>query len=69
VAAATETTSTQFLELDDLPPRIAFVGGGYIAFEFAHMAARAGVGVQVLHRGTRPLEKFDPDLVAQLVSG
>jgi glutathione reductase (NADPH) len=67
VAAATETTSTQFLELDDLPPRIAFVGGGYIAFEFAHMAARAGVGVQVLHRGTRPLEKFDPDLVAQLV--
>jgi glutathione reductase (NADPH) len=67
VAAATETTSTQFLELDDLPPRIAFVGGGYIAFEFAHMAARAGV--QVLHRGTRPLQKFDPDLVAQLVSG
>jgi glutathione reductase (NADPH) len=61
------TTSTQFLELDDLPARIAFVGGGYIAFEFAHIAARAGAQVQVLHRGTRPLEKFDPDLVAQLV--
>src|SRR6266852_2148758 len=61
------TTSTQFLELDALPRRIAFVGGGYIAFEFAHIAARAGAHVQVLHRGNRPLEKFDPDLVAQLV--
>src|SRR5260370_3196108 len=61
------TTSTQFLELDDLPPRVAFVGGGYIAFEFAHIAVRAGGGVQVLHRGTHPLNKFDPDLVSQLV--
>ena len=61
------TTSTQFLELDELPHRIVFVGGGYIAFEFTHIAARAGAQVQVLHRGSRPLEKFDPDLVAQLV--
>jgi glutathione reductase (NADPH) len=61
------TTSTQFMELDDLPPRVAFVGGGYIAFEFAHIAARAGARVQVLHRGTHPLNKFDPDLVSQLV--
>jgi glutathione reductase (NADPH) len=61
------TTSTRFLELDELPPRIVFVGGGYIAFEFAHIAARAGARVQILHRGARPLEKFDPDLVAQLV--
>ncbi len=61
------TTSTQFLDLDVLPRRIVFVGGGYIAFEFSHIAARAGAQVQVLHRGSRPLEKFDPDLVAQLV--
>src|SRR3989475_6685409 len=61
------TTSTQFLDLDALPRRIVFVGGGYIAFEFAHIAARAGAQVQVLHRGSRPLEKFDPDLVALLV--
>jgi glutathione reductase (NADPH) len=61
------TTSTQFLELDALPRRIVFVGGGYIAFEFAHIAARAGAQVQVLHRGVRPLKQFDPDLVAQLV--
>jgi glutathione reductase (NADPH) len=61
------TTSTQFLDLDALPRRIAFVGGGYIAFEFAHIAAHAGAQVQVLHRGSRPLEKFDPDLVSRLV--
>ncbi len=61
------TTSTQFLELDNLPRRIVFVGGGYIAFEFAHIAARAGAHIQVLHRGSRPLNKFDPDLVALLV--
>lgn len=61
------TTSTQFLDLDALPRRIVFVGGGYIAFEFAHIAARAGAQVQILHRGKRPLEKFDSDLVAQLV--
>src|SRR5258708_23670255 len=61
------TTSTQFLDLEELPRRIVFVGGGYIAFEFAHIAARAGAHVQILHRGSRPLKKFDPDLVSLLV--
>jgi glutathione reductase (NADPH) len=61
------TTSTAFLELDQLPPRVAFVGGGYIAFEFAHIAARAGAEVTILQRGERPLEAFDADLVGQLV--
>ncbi len=59
--------STQFMELEQLPHRIIFVGGGYIAFEFAHVAARAGSQVQVLHRGNRPLKGFDPDLVEKLV--
>jgi glutathione reductase (NADPH) len=61
------TTSDQFLELDELPGRILFVGGGYIAFEFAHVAARAGAQVTILHRGPRPLSRFEPDLVDQLV--
>ncbi len=47
------TTSTQFLDLEELPRRIVF-GGGYIAFEFAHITVRAGTQVQVLHRGSRP---------------
>ncbi len=60
-------TSEQFLNLDHLTPRIVFVGGGYIAFEFAHIAVRAGVRATILHRGARPLEAFDPDLVDLLV--
>ncbi|HUY75690.1 MAG TPA: NAD(P)/FAD-dependent oxidoreductase [Ktedonobacterales bacterium] len=62
------TTSEQFLSLEDLPQRIVFVGGGYISFEFASMAARAGVQVHLVHRGERPLTSFDPDLVDQLVA-
>ena len=65
--AAHLTTSDQFLELEQLPERIVFVGGGYISFEFAHIAARAGARVQILHRGARPLEGFDPDLADRLV--
>jgi glutathione reductase (NADPH) len=61
------TTSDQFLELNELPRRLLFIGGGYIAFEFAHVAALAGSEVTVLHRGPRPLALFDPDLVDQLV--
>ncbi len=62
------TTSDQFLELDSLPHRIVFVGGGYIGFEFAHIAARAGSRVTIVHRSARPLPRFDPDLVNQLVT-
>lgn len=61
------TRSDQFLELENLPKRLIFIGGGYIAFEFSHVAARAGSQVTILHQGERPLEHFDPDLVAKLV--
>ncbi|ETX29002.1 dihydrolipoyl dehydrogenase family protein [Roseivivax isoporae] len=57
-----------FMELPALPGRIVFVGGGYIAAEFASLAARAGAEVTVLQRGDRLLAPFDPDMVAH-VSG
>jgi glutathione reductase (NADPH) len=62
-------TSDQFLDFnrDNLPSKIVFVGGGYISFEFAHIAARAGGKVTILHRGNMPLEHFDPDLVNKLL--
>lgn len=60
-------TSEQLLELEPLPERILFIGGGYISFEFAHVAARAGVRATILHREQRPLELFDPDFVDRLV--
>lgn len=59
-------TSTDFLELDAMPRSVLFVGGGYISFEFAHLAARAGARARIVHRGERPLEGFDAELVERL---
>jgi glutathione reductase (NADPH) len=59
--------STDFLDLEALPARILFVGGGFVSFEFAHIAARAGSSPVIIDRGLRPLKGFDPDLVDLLV--
>jgi glutathione reductase (NADPH) len=60
-------TSDDFLELESLPACIVLIGGGYIAAEFSHLAARAGAKVTVLQRGSRMLPNFDPDLVGWLM--
>jgi glutathione reductase (NADPH) len=60
-------TNEEFLELEELPKRIVLVGGGYIAAEFSHIAARAGAQVTVLQRADRMLPKFDTDLVSWLM--
>ena len=61
------TDSTGFLDIPQLPKKIVLIGGGYISMEFAHIAARAGAKVTVIHQGKRPLENFDADLVGLLV--
>ncbi|MDZ4263367.1 MAG: NAD(P)/FAD-dependent oxidoreductase [Pseudomonadota bacterium] len=61
------TTSTEFLELDQLPKRIVLVGGGFIAAEISHIAARAGAQVTVLQRSDHLLTAFDPELVGWLM--
>jgi glutathione reductase (NADPH) len=60
--------STGFLYLEHLPERVLFVGGGFISFEFAHIAARVGTGVVIVDHGPRPLRGFDPDLVELLIT-
>lgn len=60
-------TSDEFLNLPELPKRIVFVGGGYIAAEFSHIAASAGSDVTVVQRGPRMLKHFDPDMVDLLM--
>lgn len=57
----------QFLEMETLPRRIVLVGGGYIAFEFAHVARRAGAEITMLEMESQVLREFDPDLVGWLV--
>ncbi|WP_284618672.1 glutathione-disulfide reductase [Aquabacterium humicola] len=55
-------TSDELLDLAELPPRAAVIGGGYIAVEFASMLARLGVEVTMLYRGELPLRGFDESL-------
>ncbi|MFP4163470.1 MAG: dihydrolipoyl dehydrogenase family protein [Chitinispirillaceae bacterium] len=59
--------SDDFLNLEALPRRIVFMGGGYISFEFAFIAARAGAQVAVLEAMERPLRNFDHQLVDMLL--
>ncbi|MEN8614234.1 NAD(P)/FAD-dependent oxidoreductase [Dehalogenimonas sp. THU2] len=61
------TTSDQFLELEQLPDRVLFVGGGYIGFEFAHLSRRAGAEVTMLEMSDHFLGPFDRDMVAMLL--
>lgn len=60
--------STGFLDLPAMPKRVVFIGGGYIAFEFAHVAARAQASPIVLQRGPRVLTGFEPELVDAVVA-
>ncbi len=55
-------SSDQVFDLKELPKRIAIVGGGYIALEFACMFQRLGAEVTLIHRGDKILRGFDEDL-------
>jgi len=57
----------EFLRMEELPARIVLVGGGYIAAEFSHIAARSGAAVTILQRGPRLLPQFEPELVEWLM--
>ena len=58
--------SDDFLELEELPESIIFIGAGYIGMEFAHIAARCGVDVTVIDGESRSLNNFDEDMVMHL---
>jgi len=64
-------TSDAFLELNHLPDRIVFVGGGFISFEFAHFALRfvppERRSITILEAAERVLGPFDRDMAALLV--
>lgn len=60
-------TSDDFLDLQQVPGSIAFIGGGYISFEFAHTVARAGVKAVILHEDDRPLAQFDSGMVKRVL--
>ncbi len=55
-------TSNEALDLAELPKRIAVVGGGYIAVEFAGIFAALGAEVTQIVRGDTLLRGFDQDI-------
>jgi len=59
--------SDDFLNLPRMPKRVVFIGGGFIAMEFAHIANEAGAEVILLNRSERILKRFDPVLTNDLV--
>jgi glutathione reductase (NADPH) len=55
-------TSNECFYLKSLPRRIAVLGGGYIAVEFASIFKGLGSAVTVIHRSTPILREFDADI-------
>ena len=65
-------TSNEFMELDHLPHRIIFIGGGFISFEFAHFASRLGPSnthCLILEVAPRALGAFDEEMVSPADKG
>lgn len=54
--------SDDLFALEVFPRRVAIIGGGYIAVEFAGLLAGLGAEVALLYRGDRFLRGFDTDL-------
>jgi glutathione reductase (NADPH) len=55
-------SSNEALDLPELPKRIAIVGGGYIAVEFAGIFAGLGSEVTLVIRAGQVLKSFDDDV-------
>ncbi|MBO1079716.1 glutathione-disulfide reductase [Roseomonas haemaphysalidis] len=54
--------SDDLFTLEEMPRRIAVVGGGYIALEFASLLNGLGAQVELLYRQPLPLRGFDQDV-------
>jgi len=55
-------TSNEMFDLPSLPKRLAIVGGGYIAIEFAGLMRALGSDVTLIHRRDHILRGFDADV-------
>ncbi|SBV58134.1 glutathione-disulfide reductase [Xanthomonas graminis] len=64
--AALGLVSDDFFNLCEAPPRVAIVGGGYIAVELAGLLQALGSRVALFVQGERLLERFDAELALQL---
>ena len=54
------------MELDEVPPHLLVIGGGYIGLEFGQMFHRFGSKVTVFHSGERILDNEDEDVSEEM---
>jgi len=55
-------TSDTVMRLEELPERLAILGGGYIGAEFAHVFSALGSRVSLVARSTRLLRHLDSEI-------
>jgi len=61
-------TSDSMFDLEPFPRRLAVVGGGYIACEFASIFRGLGAEVTLVHRGPQVLRGFDDEVREHLAA-
>jgi pyruvate/2-oxoglutarate dehydrogenase complex dihydrolipoamide dehydrogenase (E3) component len=59
-------TNRNFFDLQELPPRLLVIGGGYIGLELGQGLARLGSETHLIVRGDRLLSQEEPDVSATL---
>tara|TARA_R110002072_G_scaffold31000_1_gene96175 strand:- start:1406 stop:2755 length:1350 start_codon:yes stop_codon:yes gene_type:complete len=59
-------SSNEAFHLETLPQKMAIVGGGYIAVEFAGIFNGMGVETHLLYRGEKILRGFDKEIATKL---
>ena len=62
LADAGYLTTTQLLDLKELPEHLIILGGGYIGLEFSQMFRRFGSRVTIVESGHQLLEREDDDV-------
>lgn len=60
--------SKDFLDLDEMPEHIAFIGAGIISMEFASMALLLGKKVTIIVHGDRALRQYPEEYVAKIIA-
>ncbi|RZT20338.1 mycothione reductase [Kribbella sp. VKM Ac-2569] len=58
-------TSNTIMRLEELPRRLAIIGGGFVAAEFAHVFASFGVEVTIVARSNELLRLEDGEIAAR----
>lgn len=65
IASVTHHTSDTIMRIDELPRRMAIIGGGFVAAEFAHVFGSFGTQVTVVNRSGALLRAEDEDVSAR----